>query len=545
MFRHPTRLLTLLVACGSMSVSAQVIDRFPSHDPRPHERVLIMQDDAPRIGDESLGSNAAAAVGVPDLPDCNVQCNYCNGEGIDPATGGTLDCRVAQVAQFDCATPYWAEAADDFMIPGRPQDACVVTRVTFWVTYINGGPPPQGVRGAFITIYEDGGGVPGGLPDLESVSCDLSAGPDFGAHVGAILGQEIVPPDQITIFDVSDSFPKLGTDNSGNVVPGSVERWDVELTQGITVPRGTPLWLGVAPSHITPPQSAVLLANTNSRYRAHRSLDGGDWTPIFGNINGCPNEDSVIGDFTDIAFVIGSESLPPQCCEDCGLIDGAVDIHDLDELIQQWGASGSCDCVADGEVDVEDLVAMILAWGPCFETPVNDQCDGTIDLGAFTGEIEIDLKAATPSPLGPVCTDSGGDVWYCIEANCFGLIKVRTTINVYVEIYEGCGCPPNLPAAGCGRGQTGAQVLVAPGQTYTIRLVNDQGLPDDYSLKGVMTISCGATSDCAHATRLPIGETADDDSCSSFGPLERRPAATRPGRSSQATGTSSRATAPS
>ncbi|MHC4319514.1 MAG: hypothetical protein ACYS1B_13360 [Planctomycetota bacterium] len=189
----------------------------------------------------------------------------------------------------------------------------------------------------------------------------------------------------------------------------------------------------------------------------------------------------------------------PVCPCDCAIPrNKAVDVVDFLALLAQWGTPGSCDCAQppNGVVDVVDFLALLAAWGPC-PTPINDECtsqepiDKTDPEGTTT--VHFDMYGATPSPEPYKCladNPTHKDTWYCLT-NATGQtvgVTITTNIQLYIEVNDGCGCPPG-PVIACGEGPLGTeQFPMDPGQQVLIRLIDWLDLPND-GLKGSMFIS--------------------------------------------------------
>jgi predicted outer membrane repeat protein len=74
--------------------------------------------------------------------------------------------------------------------------------------------------------------------------------------------------------------------------------------------------------------------------------------------------DQIIGDWTDK----GGNTIADECPIDCPDItgDGIINVSDLLNIIDQWGATNSpADVNSDGIVDVSDLLIVVGNWGPC------------------------------------------------------------------------------------------------------------------------------------------------------------------------------------
>ncbi|MHC5002041.1 MAG: hypothetical protein ACYTJ0_02865 [Planctomycetota bacterium] len=205
----------------------------------------------------------------------------------------------------------------------------------------------------------------------------------------------------------------------------------------------------------------------------------------------------------DLSLCINRPSVQaPNCPADTD-DNKRVDVDDLVNVILNWGpcpppCPPACpgDVNGDCSVDVDDLVAIILAWGPC-PAPPNDECEGKIVIDRLdaqgTMSVPFDMRGATPSPEPLQCLDVAPgllkDAWWCLHnaSDAPKIVTIRTTVDLLIEVTDGCICPPG-PLVACGPGiGGGATFPMAPGQRVCVRLVNDNALPNE-QLKGVMVI---------------------------------------------------------
>ncbi|MHC4318321.1 MAG: hypothetical protein ACYS1B_07240 [Planctomycetota bacterium] len=190
----------------------------------------------------------------------------------------------------------------------------------------------------------------------------------------------------------------------------------------------------------------------------------------------------------------------PACPWDCARpADKMVSVVDFLALLAQWGTPGTCDFNNSGVVDIVDFLKLLAAWGPC-PAPFNDECitqeviDKTDPEG--TTAVHFDMYGATPSPEPykclpePPADDRYKDTWYCLT-NVTGQkigVTITTTMDLFIEVNDGCGCPPG-PVIACGEGLVGTdQFKLLDGQQALIRLIDWHDLPND-ELKGSMFIA--------------------------------------------------------
>ncbi len=219
--------------------------------------------------------------------------------------------------------------------------------------------------------------------------------------------------------------------------------------------------------------------------------------------------------------------------------DDEVGPFDLGILLGAWGkCSDPCTkgdpddtCAADFDGDCAvgpfDLATVLGTWGPCPGPPVNDECDGAIEI--FDGDTDFDTTGATTGALGhPGCGFSDGlpnlDVWYTYTASCTGLLKVCTCNQAFHDtnlvLYEGCDCPAtaeqflacNEDDEDCLLFTSRMLATVDAGVCYKIRL---GGFLYYHEGPGTLTVSCveGVNSSCC----FPHEEIGcDDQACQDF-----------------------------
>jgi hypothetical protein len=185
----------------------------------------------------------------------------------------------------------------------------------------------------------------------------------------------------------------------------------------------------------------------------------------------------------------------PTCPWDCGTPHNkVVDIIDFLALLGQWGQLGPCDFDGGG-VGITDFLKLLGMWGPC-PAPLNDECidyepiDKTDPNGITV--VHFDMYGATPSPEPFKCLDlpPKKDIWYCLT-NVTGTkigVTITTNVDLFIEVNEGCVCPPSPVVITCGEGLLGLeQFEMQDGEQVLIRLYDWLDLPNE-ELKGSMFI---------------------------------------------------------
>ncbi|MHC5024239.1 MAG: hypothetical protein ACYTGG_10070 [Planctomycetota bacterium] len=425
--------------------------------------------------------------------------------------GPPADCLGTPASQFDPVYPFFAEAANDFILIDEAdpdgQNPCDITLVTVWLEFFSGDDAPDQITGYHVTVYEDAIDPkgPAGQPNED------------GTHTGALASQ-FIPASSVALIPLN--LPQVGT----------VYQADVPVL--VTVPKSQKLWITVAPEMVFPPQvGLVMSAWPTIDHPAQQifALLGLDWTDVPGadcDGDGTPDDDDGDGlpDRQDLALqILGEKGEPvlPFCPGDCADDNKVVDIVDLLALLAEWGGTGSCNVNGIGVVDIVDLLALLANWGPC-PTPANDECIDKADVTVPDVDsivIPVDMRGATPSPENPLCTNDGKDVWYCLTFDLPEphLVTITTSFDVFLELYGGCVCPPGVLKA-CAPGLPpfgGIQfVEVQPGQQCCLRLINDLGLPNE-DLQGEMTIELLPGFDCPPCEPcnepLPIPSTVFGD----------------------------------
>ncbi len=245
----------------------------------------------------------------------------------------------------------------------------------------------------------------------------------------------------------------------------------------------------------------------------------GAWCLVFGTSAAvwagglpCPgnlDDDAIVGAF-DLAFLLGAWG---QCTDPCNEGDpGATCAADFDG-----------DCV----VGAFDLAFVLGAWGPCPGPPVNDVCEGAIEI--FDGDTDFDTTDATTDLIAATgCFFLSNlprtDVWFDYTATCDGLLMICTCGQAFWDttlvLYEGCECPVTSDRQVacnddgiCFPDVTSRMTSVASaGTCYKIRL---GGYDDsDYGV-GTLTVTCigGELSNCCVGNPEP---GCDDPACEDF-----------------------------
>jgi Immunoglobulin domain len=114
--------------------------------------------------------------------------------------------------------------------------------------------------------------------------------------------------------------------------------------------NGTPLSNGVT-------ANGTMISGANAptlTLTSVSSADNGGYDCVLSN--SCGGETSILATLT-----VGT-----TCCADV-THSGAVNIDDLLQVINNWGATGSnpADVTHDGVVDIDDLLSVVNAWGAC------------------------------------------------------------------------------------------------------------------------------------------------------------------------------------
>jgi hypothetical protein len=260
--------------------------------------------------------------------------------------------------------------------------------------------------------------------------------------------------------------------------------------------------LGIAGT--APPFFLVSVYNKNEELIGEFSIDGGQNQKIFVGVIAPPGDTiqridiwDQNGGFEGISSIALYLQQAPWCPWDCAVpADKEINVVDFLALLAQWGIVGApCDFDGGG-VGVTDFLKLLAVWGPCPTAP-NDECVDKITIDRFDASgvytEHFDMYGATPSPEPIQC--GGGipnpykDIWYCLRnsSNEDKLVTLSGTVDLFVEVTDGCVCPPG-PLVACGiliDGNT--SFPMAPGQDVCIRLINDLELPND-QIKGNLII---------------------------------------------------------
>ena len=229
----------------------------------------------------------------------------------------------------------------------------------------------------------------------------------------------------------------------------------------------------------------------------------------------CPgnlDDDPIVGPF-DLALLLGAWGLCPDPCK-------------------PGDPESTCAADFDGDCAVGpfDLAIVLGNWGPCPGPPVNDVCEGSIEI--FDGDTDFDTTGATTDPIpAPGCQflwneDLGyqlprTDVWYDYTATCDGLLLICTCDQAFWDttlvLYEGFECPVTSDRqvtcnddAICIFVLTSRMVtLASAGTRYKIRL---GGFLDSHEGPGTLTVACleGQDSNCCLGNPEP---GCDDPAC--------------------------------
>ena len=299
---------------------------------------------------------------------------YHNGEQLDD-TG-------APASQKDPVFPFFAEAADDFVLPGIGSNDCEISQVRFWVS--QGVDPVDSWTGLKITIYEDVGVLIGeGNPPVTPADphCPLSKGPS-GYPVPLALpdrvhnacdtaGIGVVCEMKISVNQITSQLINL---------PCTGLTWEVLATElngfACRLQKNRKYWIAIAPEMDIAAfgQSFWMLSDVpgGTGHQAQQIFEGfgiDAWTPIAGNAGdpvpaGCAGVPPP-GTHQDLAFQITATK---PCPEDVNG-DGTVNVLDLIDLLLCFGqpAVPPCDTgqdvKRDGTVNVLDLIQLLLAFG--------------------------------------------------------------------------------------------------------------------------------------------------------------------------------------
>ncbi len=319
----------------------------------------------PHIGTTS--GLRGAVTGGPILTECAYD-NYFDRK---------LDDFGSPASQKDVVYPFWAEAADDFVLIGDPANPCRLTDVWTSITFFNtpGGQPQDPLvcwDGVKVTIYEDiTAGIPVGDPN-----CPLSKGP-AGYPVDGSQREHVdclVPPPSGIVCEMKVPMFKVDVAPQATLCQPDGFSWDLHLFGleqfDCVLQKNHKYWIAISPvqQFAVCGQTAISLASNTFEHPAQQVflLLGLEWTPIAGNTNSCPPNTPPAGSARDLAIAVFAEKvLPPSCPWDISG-DGIVSIVDLIALLAAWGPGGGpADFDGDGDVDIVDLLKLLSNWGPC------------------------------------------------------------------------------------------------------------------------------------------------------------------------------------
>ncbi|MBL9141623.1 MAG: hypothetical protein JNK53_07135 [Phycisphaerae bacterium] len=216
---------------------------------------------------------------------------------------------------------------------------------------------------------------------------------------------------------------------------------------------------------------------------------------------------------------VAPQGTDPWPCESTGCNcpdlngDGIVNGADLGMLLSAWGMNDPCaNLDGEGPVGGADLGVLLSAWGPyecptgkngyvvtlaCGEpvcdVPVNDTCEGAIEIGLGDTQFST-VNATSGGPLLPPACDEGygtvfvRDVWFKYVATETNVLSVSTcdqaSFDTRLAAYDGaCG---SLHLVGCNDDSAQCNLpwtskieyfIVEKGVTYYIRVGSyaDQG----------------------------------------------------------------------
>jgi hypothetical protein len=194
------------------------------------------------------------------------------------------------------------------------------------------------------------------------------------AEVGGLVGGNVADETWIAGAPVFLHSPVIALDQNslgGYIIGGMTDNPETFDAGGTTVTKN---------------QVIIYVAPDGTRTELVRNGD-----PFTVEVDGVPEvrrivtlgqQDSTIASFVDdthLYFLAGTEffagsipddlfarvPLPTSCVGDI-VVDGAVNVSDLLELLAMWGSGGGpADLNQDDFVDVEDLLILLANWGPC------------------------------------------------------------------------------------------------------------------------------------------------------------------------------------
>jgi hypothetical protein len=474
---------------------------------------LVADEATQRVQEATAPAGASpAALFAPPAPpkgDAGISGAECAFDNLFPIVGSSP---ASQKNPGVLGDPFFAEAADDFVLPGDPANPCDLQEVHLRMAFFN---IPAGViptpadcwTAVKVTIYEDVAGA-----DLPP-PCPSGKGP-------AGYPNEMALPQRDHVECVPGGIRcelKVSMDQVVTMPTGTANEFDVwigGLGGQCLLEKNHKYWIAVAPEMEFGAcgQVAIRRAPAAFGHTAQRifPLLGVPWMPLPAG--------------GDLAISVLAEkagpSQPGYCPADVNG-DKEVNVQDLVAVVLDWACAGDCvgDVNQDGATDVQDLVLVVLAWGAC-PAPANDECAAKIDIlrtdpaGVLT--VAFDARGATPSPepllCGPDIDNPFKDVWYCLHydppVEQKKAVTLSTSIPLDIEVSAGCVCPP-LALLACGPGLAGVTFIMQAGEEVCIRLLNTQGL-DNEDLKGLLTIVnepvVVAPPNDACSDRLPVAD---------------------------------------
>ena len=296
---------------------------------------------------------------IPPAPAGKVLCEY------DNYFDRKLDDFGSPASQKDTVYPFWAEAADDFVLVGDPANGCDLFELFFNVATFGtpgGVPVDPNVcwAGVKVTVYEDAADFcgPGFLKGPAGEPIDLPGGDrqhveycPGGVHceLKVPMSQVLVSPKQTTCTPDGFSFDVhvIGLNDPGG--------------QLCKLEKNHKYWMAISPvqSFAQCGQIAIGLATNNFGHPAQQIflLLGLPWTPIPGNADACPPDTPPAGTARDLAIMIIAKKQcdpPPSCPWDLNC-DGVINAADLAIVLGGW----------DNPYGPADLARLLGGWGPC------------------------------------------------------------------------------------------------------------------------------------------------------------------------------------
>jgi hypothetical protein len=260
--------------------------------------------------------------------------------------------------------PFFAETADDFVLPGEGNNLYLLDQVRFATV----GADPVFWDGVKITIYLDGERCeePGPLdkgPAGEPAQDGSREHFPYCLDPYGVVCELKVPMDDHVFFQ---DLPEIVC--SGPAF--DIRCFDLKPF-GCTLDKNQKYWIAIAPEVDFNPfgQTYLVLSANNLDHPAQQffPLAGiNTWTKIPGNMDACPDAPPA-GFAQDIVLQIFANKEPfvPSCPWDCFDGNGDVGLLDFLALLAEWGLVGApCDFNGDG-VNIVDFLKLLGHWGPC------------------------------------------------------------------------------------------------------------------------------------------------------------------------------------